>query len=60
MNPKAELADFSQIFRFQLPILVASTCVGVAGDRLHWGFGVTLLLIVGLQILLVTLRRFKA
>jgi hypothetical protein len=44
------------IVKYRLPILLVSTCVGIAGERLDWGLGVSVALIVLVQGLLVALK----
>jgi hypothetical protein len=40
-----------------IPIVVASTCLGIVGDLSNWGFGKTIAAIVVLQCVLLFLGR---
>jgi hypothetical protein len=46
-----------RILEYRLPIILASTCIGIAAERLNWGLGVSVALIVLVQGLLVALKQ---
>jgi hypothetical protein len=50
-----KLGRVRRLFGNRAPIIIASACIGIAGQRLNWGLGLSLAVMALVQLFLVSL-----